>query len=231
MKANSILALAALMAAGSIAFAQDPGPDLGGLDIEDLMKVKVTTATRREEALAKIPSAVFVLSGEEVRRSGLVGLAESLRLAPGVQVSRVNANRWAISSRGFADVYANKLLVQVDGRSVYVPLFSGVYWELQDVVVEDLDRIEVIRGPGATLWGSNAVNGVVSVVTRPARETQGLLTVIGGGSEETLFETVRYGGRIGDGPYYRVYAKHFLKDESYEGTDGWGQGRAGFRMD
>ena len=157
-------------------------------------------------------------------------------MAPGLDVGRVDAHSWAISARGFNDVFANKLLVLIDGRSVYTPLFSGVYWDVQDVLLEDIERIEVIRGPGASLWGANAVNGVINVITKKAAATQGFLATGGGGNEERGFTGFRFGGALGDALHYRVYGKYFDRADSAlpaggQADDGWSSERAGFRVD
>ncbi len=146
---------------------------IADMDMADLLKVQVTSVSKKAQALSDAPSAVFVISNDDIKRSGVTTIPEALRMAPGIDVARVNSNKWAISSRGFNGTYANKLLVLIDGRSVYTPAFSGVYWDAQDVLLEDVDRIEVIRGPGATLWGANAVNGVINVITKHSENTQG----------------------------------------------------------
>ena len=157
-------------------------------------------------------------------------------MAPGVEVARIDANKWAVSVRGFNSRFANKLLVLMDGRSVYSPLFSGVWWDVQDTMLEDIDRIEVIRGPGATLWGANAVNGVINIITKKAGETQGGLIAAGGGTEEKGFGAVRYGLKLDEGADLRVYAKYFNRDRSVtstgaEAADEWDALRTGFRLD
>ena len=166
----------------------------------------------------------------------MTSIPEALRLVPGMQVGRLDANKWAVSARGFNDRLARKLLVLIDGRNVYSPIFSGVFWEVQDVLLEDVDRIEVIRGTGATLWGENAVNGIINIITRHARDTQGGLVTLGGGSEERGFTGVRYGGRISEGAFYRVYAKYFDRDRFVDAAgrptaDDWSMFRGGFRSD
>ena len=157
-------------------------------------------------------------------------------MAPGLDVARVDSHTWAVSSRGFNDSFANKLLVLMDGRSSYTPLFSGVYWDVQDTMLEDIDRIEVIRGPGATMWGANAVNGVINIITRSAKDTQGGLVVAGGGTEELGFGALRYGGKLAENAYYRVYTKYDSRDSSVTpngdtADDRWMMGRTGFRVD
>jgi iron complex outermembrane receptor protein len=205
------------------------------LSLEDLLKIEVISITKRPESRAEVAAAVYVITQEEIRRSGVTSLPEALRLAPGVQVARIDANKWAIGVRGFASRLSRSLLVLIDGRSVYSPLFAGVYWEVQDTLLEDVDRIEVIRGPGGTIWGANAVNGVINIITKKAQETQGGLLVGGGGSEEQGFGGVRYGGKIGENLFYRVYGKAFNRDAAFHSTgpdfDDWRMGQAGFRLD
>ena len=171
--------LAGALLSGSVS-AQD-FPDVTAISLEDLMNLKVTSVSKREQKLADAAAAIFVITQEDIRRSGARNIPEALRLAPGLEVARIDANKWAIASRGFNGRFTNKLLVLIDGRSVYTPLFSGVYWNVQDVLLEDVDRIEVIRGPGATLWGANAVNGVINIITKEANATQGGLVDGAGG--------------------------------------------------
>jgi len=147
--------------------------DIADLSIEELGNIQITSVSRHAERLSDAPAAIFVITGEDIRRSGATRLPEALRLAPNLEVARSSASSYAISARGFNNTIANKLLVLIDGRTVYTPLFSGVFWDAQDVMLEDVERIEVISGPGATLWGANAVNGVINVITRRASDTQG----------------------------------------------------------
>src|SRR6185503_10535480 len=151
---------------------EPPKKDLTELTIDELMNVEITTPARKEQQLIGTPSAVFVILPEDIRRSGARSIPEALRMAPGVQVAQLDASKWAVSARGFNGRFSNKLLVLMDGRTVYTPVFSGVYWDIQDTLLEDIERIEVIRGPGATMWGANAVNGVINIITKPARDTQ-----------------------------------------------------------
>jgi iron complex outermembrane receptor protein len=221
---------------GAIAGGGTTGRDLTEISLDELVNLKVTSVSKKPEKLSHAPAAIAVITGEDMRRSGVTTIAEALRLAPGLEVARVDSISWAISSRGFNDVFANKLLVLMDGRSVYTPLFSGVYWDVQDTMLEDIDRIEVIRGPGAALWGANAVNGVINITTKAAKETQGGLVTAGGGTEERGFTSVRYGGQINDKAWYRVYAKYFNRDDSAtpsgaDAGDDWDQFRTGFRAD
>ncbi len=206
------------------------------LSIEELMNVKVTTVSRRAQKLSEVASAIFVITQDDIRRSGATSIPDALRMAPGVQVDRVSTGQWAISIRGFNGVFANKLQVLMDGRSVYNPLFSGVLWEQQDTLIEDIERIEVIRGPAATVWGANAVNGVINIITKKASETQGTLLSAGGGSFEHGFFGARYGGKINEETPFRVYAKGFTRDntispESANRHDQWHSARGGFRLD
>ncbi|HNJ92847.1 MAG TPA: TonB-dependent receptor [Nitrosomonas sp.] len=206
------------------------------LSIEELMNVKVTTVSRRAQKLSEVASAIFVITQDDIRRSGATSIPDALRMAPGVQVDRVSTGQWAISIRGFNGIYANKLQVLMDGRSVYSPIFSGVLWEQQDTLIEDIERIEVIRGPAATVWGANAVNGVINIITKKAAETQGTLLSAGGGSFEHGFFGARYGGKINEETPFRVYAKGFTRDHmiSPEGAnrhDQWHSARGGFRLD
>lgn len=215
---------------------QPTGVELVGLSLEDLGKIKVTSVSRKSESLSDAAAAIHVITQEDIRRSGVTSLPEALRMAPGLDVARANSRQWAISSRGFNNTFANKLLVLLDGRTLYTPLFSGVFWEETDTVLEDVDRIEVIRGPGATVWGANAVNGVINIITKSARETQGTLISGGGGVEERALGTVRYGGRLGTNVYYRVYGKYSDRDEftlrNGEGAgDSWWMAQGGFRLD
>jgi iron complex outermembrane recepter protein len=231
-----LLVLFCLPAAGQPPSQPEHPVDLTELSIEELMKVEVTSVSRRAEPISAAAAAVFVITQEDIRRSGATSIPEALRMVPGLQVARIDANKWAITARGFNGRFANKLLVLVDGRSVYTPLFSGVFWDVQDLLLEDVDRIEVIRGPGATLWGANAVNGVINVLTRSARETAGGLVAAGGGSEERGFLGLRYGGSLGTSTDYRVYAKTFDRGSGERltggaGADDWSMSRGGFRLD
>ncbi|MEQ1528954.1 MAG: TonB-dependent receptor, partial [Methylococcales bacterium] len=211
-------------------------PEVLDLNIEDLVNVQVTSVSQKAQALSDAPAAVFVISNEDIKRSGVTSIPEALRMAPGVDVARINANKWAISARGFNGSIANKLLVLIDGRSVYTPAFSGVYWDSQDVMLEDVDRIEIIRGPGATLWGANAVNGVINVITKHSEDTQGGLLTAGGGTKETGFGAFRYGAKLGKDTSVRAYIKGFQRDEfkTPEGLnagDDWHKQQGGFRID
>src|SRR5712671_2192382 len=181
--------------------------DLKQLSLEQLANVEVTTASKEPVTIARTPAAVYVLTSEDIRRSGATSIPDALRLVPGVEVARIDSNKWSLGVRGFTGRLSRSVLVLIDGRSVYTPLFAGVYWEVQDTLLEDVDRIEVIRGPGGTIWGANAVNGVINIITKDAKETHGLLASGGGGSLDQDFFGLRYGGHSQDGLSYRVYGK------------------------
>jgi iron complex outermembrane receptor protein len=209
--------------------------NLGDLSLEQLSNIEVTSVSRRAERLQDAAASIYVITADDIRRSGVTSLPDALRLAPNLQVARTNASQYAVSARGFNNTIANKLLVLIDGRTVYTPLFSGVFWDAQSVMLEDIDRIEVISGPGATLWGSNAVNGVINILTRSARETQGTLLALGAGTREHI-GAVRYGGELGANGHYRVYGRYFDRPNTEfasgaSAKDGWNKGQAGFRTD
>jgi iron complex outermembrane recepter protein len=210
--------------------------DLMDLSIDQLMNVNVTSASKKEQKLADVPAAMHVLTSEDLRRSGARNLPEALRLVPGLQVARIDANKWAISARGFNDRFANKMLVLVDGRSTYTNLFSGVFWEAHDIPFDTIDRIEVIRGPGATVWGANAVNGVVNIITKSARDTQGVQVLTGGGSTEHAFVNALAGRAVGSSSWVRLNASFADRSNGWaprgqQAYDNWTTGRFGFRFD
>jgi iron complex outermembrane receptor protein len=209
--------------------------ELTELSLEELMNVEVTTVSKKPERRVDAADAIYVLTGEDIRRSGVRTIPDALRLVPGVQVAQVDSSTWAIGIRGFASPLSRSVLVLVDGRSVYNPLFAGTYWEIQDTFLEDIDRIEVIRGPGGTLWGANAFNGVINIITKNAEQTQGGIAIVRGGTEEQGFGAARYGGSIGDNLHYRAYAKAFNRDggDPSGGSeyDDWWMTRGGFRAD
>ena len=228
--------LSVLLASGTVAQNSRNVPDVTAMSMEDLMNLQVTSVSKRTQKVADAAAAIFVITQEDIRRSGATSIPEALRLVPGLEVARIDQNKWAIGSRGFNGRFDNKLLVLIDGRSVYTPLFSGVYWNVEDVMLEDVDRIEVIRGPGATLWGANAVDGVINVITRKAKATQSAVVTAGGGTEERAAGGVRYGGKLGDNTYYRAYTKYFdwgpsVYPSGMTAHDGWDSLRGGFRAD
>jgi iron complex outermembrane receptor protein len=253
-KTGAALAATSLLVGLGVALATVPGraqqpdstarrPDTGvsaealkQLSIEQLMNLQVTSVSKRPERLAQSAAAIQVITREDIRRSGASSLPEALRLASNLQVAQVDSRQWAIGARGFNGTTTNKLLVLIDGRTVYTPLYSGVFWDVQQVPLADIDRIEVISGPGATLWGSNAVNGVINVIMKHAKDTEGLLVSGGGGTELHGFGTVRYGGALGSDARYRVYGTGFTRSGSalpngLDAADGWHLEQGGFRMD
>jgi iron complex outermembrane receptor protein len=214
----------------------DDTVDPFALSPEQLFDATVMSVSKTSENLRDAPAAVYVLTGEDIMRSGATSIPEALRAVPGLQVARVNASGWAISVRGFNNPLANKLLVLIDGREVYDALFSGVYWDVQDTPLQDVERIEVIRGPGASLWGANAVNGVINIITKHTSDTQGALVSVAGGNDDRAIVTARYGGSMGDDAHWRIYGK-YLNRSSFETPTGadahdeWDEWRGGFRMD
>ena len=242
-RAAGVCAFLGLAIAASGARAQDyaftqtsSGPDLSELSLEELAQVEIISVSRRAEPVAQAAASVFVITAEDIRRSGAPSLPEVLRLAPNLQVQRLNAGEYAITARGFNGFEtSNKLLVLIDGRSVYSPLQSGVFWDSQNLMLEDIERIEVISGPGGTLWGANAVNGVINIITRSARETQGSLISATIGTEDAGL-SLRHGGDLGEAGAWRAYVTAFSRDDTFnpaggDATDGlWGL-RAGARAD
>jgi iron complex outermembrane receptor protein len=226
---------------GAPTLAQKPqqgtgsGVDLTAINIEDLMNIKVTSVSKKEQKLSRTATAIFVITGEDIRRSSATNIPDLLRMVPGLNVAQINTSTWEISSRGFNAQYATKLLILIDGRTVYSPLF-GVNWDVQDVPLEDIDRIEVIRGPGATVWGANAVNGVINIITKSAQETQGGLLTAGGGTHEPGFGVAQYGGNLGPATSYRFFSKGFDYNSfpslsGQDGHDGFDLVHGGFRVD
>lgn len=225
-----------LMGVGAASAASDglSVDELTALSIEELADVRITSVSRVEEDLQSAAAAVSVVTSEEIERSGATAIPEALRLVPGLHVARQSASTWAVSARGFSSANSRNLLVLSDTRSIYTPLFSGVFWDVQDYLLNDVDRIEVIRGPGASLWGANAVNGVISITTKNAQNTQGVYAQAILGTEEQGV-AARYGGRTAGDIYYRVFAKHSEDDNSYApqaiSDDAWQISHAGFRTD
>src|SRR6185295_18522021 len=211
------LSIAILVVVGPFFFAgpsfaqtqnRNPGA-LRKLSLKELMDSDVTSVSKEPEPYREAPAAIQVITGDDIRRSGASSIPEALRLADNLNVAQKNSNGWAISARGFNTDLANKLLVLRDGRSVYTPLFSGVFWDQQDYLLEDIDQIEVISGPGGTLWGANAVNGVINIISKSAKDTQGLYLEGGGGSSLRNFLGVRYGGTLAPNVFFRAYGKFF----------------------
>src|ERR1051325_3925717 len=210
---TAVIAWAVLLGSMSADVGAQTQPDFGNMSIEELMQFPLTLS-RTDERFSQTAAAAYIITGDDIRRSGATSIPEALRGVPGVEVARVDQHTWAVTARGFNDSFANKLLVMIDGRTVYTPLFSGVFWDVQDTVLEDIDHIEIIRGPGSTLWGANAVNGVINIVTKSAAQTQGGLVSGGGGNGEVAFGTLRYGGAINNEAHYRVFVKYFDRDDT-----------------
>ncbi|MGH9664748.1 MAG: TonB-dependent receptor plug domain-containing protein, partial [Bryobacteraceae bacterium] len=235
LQAILFLVLAAPLGASPQNGAKPPA-NLGDASLEELMNVEVTSVSKKDEKLSQTAAAIYVITQEDIRRSGATTIPDLLRMAPGLDVAQIDTNIWAVSARGFNSRFANKLLVLVDGRSVYSEIFSGTFWDSQDMVLEDIDRIEVIRGPGATMWGADAVNGVVNIITKPAKDTQGGLMSAAGGAGERGFGELQYGGRLGSQGYYRAYAKTLdrgpeLATDPGEAQGDWSTAGGGFRLD
>ena len=210
--------------------------DLTQVSIENLMDVEVSSVSKKDQKLLRTAAAVFILTQDDIRRSGATNIPDLLRLVPGLAVAQIDASDWAVTSRGFNGRFANKLLVLIDGRSLYSPDFAGVLWQVQNLMLEDIDRIEVIRGPGATLWGANAVTGVINILTKKSNDTQGGLLSVGGGMQERVFTGARYGMSKGESLAYRFYGNYFNRGEfqslAGQGTrDNWDGVRTGFRLD
>ena len=237
----SLLLTISLSILADTVFAQDDkellaAEDLKKMSMEELMNLEVTSVSKRAEKLIEVASAIQVITREDIRRSAATSLPEALRLASNLQVAQLNSYAHIISARGFNTLYANKLLVMIDGRTVYSPLFAGVFWDAQSVLLEDIERIEVISGPGGTLWEANAVNGVINIITRNAKQGQGLYASGAVGNYVRDFGAIRYGGKIGADLSYRVYAQRNDRDHTFlpEGgasPDQWGLTQGGFRMD
>jgi iron complex outermembrane receptor protein len=232
----TLLALALLAFLPIQAWPQQDSTDLTTKSLEDLMNVEVTSVSKDEQKLSRAASAISVITAEDIRSSGATNIPDLLRMVPGMNVAQINANTWAISARGFNREFSNELLVLVDGRTVYVPTFGGVFWEVLNIPLEDIERIEVIRGPGGTIWGANAVNGVVNIITKKAAETHGALIAGGGGNLYQGFATTQYGGTLGKATDYRLYSKYLTEPEQpnvagQNGGDGWHLLSGGFRAD
>lgn len=215
-------------------FAQTSNAQLKRMTLQELLGIEVTTAGKIPEEAIAVPAAVHVITQDDIRRSGATSIPEILRLAPGLQVARINGGTWAVGIRGFADRLARSILVLIDGRAVYSPLFAGTYWESQDTFIGDIDRIEIIRGPGGTLWGANAVNGIINIITKKAADTPGLVATAGGGSEDRGFVAARYGATAGN-VSYRAYFKALDRGPEFHADgndfDGWRSAQGGARAD
>jgi len=232
------LTLAVLPAAvrGDTPASGDPGPSaLKKMSLEQLSDIDVTTPSKTPQTVFQTPTAIYVLTGDNIRRSGATSIPEALRMAPGVEVARIDSNKWSIGIRGFGSRLARSVLVLIDGRTVYTTLYDGTYWEVQNTDMDDIDRIEVIRGAGGTIWGPNAVDGVINVITKETKDTHGILASAGGGNEEQGFGNLRYGCGNGKDFNYRVYGMAFTRSPELHSDrgnfDDWRDVQAGFRMD
>ncbi len=217
------------------ATAQSTPSALKNLSLEDLSQIEVTSPSNEPTPALQSPTAIYVITGEDIRRSGVTTIPEALRLAPGVEVARIDGSKWSVGIRGFGTRLSRSVLVLIDGRTVYTPLFAGTYWEVQDTLLEDIDRIEVIRGPGGTIWGPNAVNGVINIITKSTKDTRGMFASAGGGNFDQGFANFRYGGDNGKGLTYRGYVKGFTRGPEHhfdrDNFDDWRGIQGGFRMD
>ena len=222
--------------------AAENADNLFDLSLEELMQITVTTVEKSPQSFIDTPRALYVITQEDIRRSGATSIPEALRMVPGVHVAQITAHRWAISIRGFQQEFAGKLLVLLDGRTLYTPTFSGVHWDSNDVVLDQVERIEVLRGPGSVVWGSNAMNGVINIITKKAADTQGGKLNVAAGNEANVLTDVTYGNHAGNW-YWRAYAKYFnwkatsRNDYTAPGlpghsiNDAWNVGRYGVRAD
>lgn len=236
VKVKGVLLAGLVCSFGEICVAEvEPLESYADMSMEELMDVQVYSVAKKHQTLADTAAAAFIITQEDIRHAGATSIPDALRMAPGVQVAQVNAHAWAISIRGFNDRFSNKLLVMIDGRSVYSPLFAGTYWSGQDVMLEDVERIEVIRGPGGTVWGANAVNGVINIRTKHSNDAQGVLVSAQGGNFQSQ-GSLRYGGKLGEDGRYRVYAKGkhnsaYLTPQENDAQDQWDTAQGGFRVD
>lgn len=239
---NVIFALASISYAGStlgshcapLSQSTNQNADLTALSLEQLMDIEITSLGKKPENLSDVAAAAYVITSEDINRSGVTNIADALQMAPGVHVSKLNSHAWAVSARGFNGFFANKLLVLIDGRNVYSSTFGGVYWDQQDLLLEDIERIEVIRGPAASIWGANSMNGVINIITRCSRDTQGTYLTAGAGKEDRGFVGARHGFTVGDDVYVRAYAKahnHDGYEDDLATRDAWRTQQSGFRSD
>jgi iron complex outermembrane receptor protein len=232
-----ILLTAAMVLLMSVpARSQDTTPDLADKSIEDLMNIEVTSVSKTQQKISRTASAIFVITAEDISRSNALNIPDLLRMVPGIDVAQINANTWAITARGRNGRFSNQLLVMLDGRSVYSNTINGVFWDVLDLPLEDVERIEVIRGPGSSVWAANAVSGVINIITKKASDTSGALVAAGGGNVDQGFGTLQYGGKLGQETTFRAFAKYFNQDHfpsftGQDGGDGWNLARIGFRTD
>ena len=230
-----------LTCSAGLSFPDSPQPDPAGpaalkqMSLEELSQIDITSVSKEPKEAFQTPVAIYVITSDDIRRSGANSIPEALRLAPGVEVARIDANKWSVGIRGFGSRLSRSVLVLIDGRTVYTTLLAGTYWEVQDTVMDDIDRIEIIRGPGGTIWGPNAVNGVINIITKDTKDTHGALVTAGGGNVEQGFGSFRYGGGNGKDLNYRFYTKGFTRGPQHHADDknfdDWRGAQAGFRMD
>jgi iron complex outermembrane recepter protein len=230
----ALIVLSAFLAGPSR--ADENQADLANQSLENLMNMQVTSVSKTEQKLSQTAAAVFVITQEDIARSGATNIPDLLRMVPGMDVAQINGSTWAISSRGFNQQFSNKLMVMVDGRPVYTSTFAGVFWDVMDLPLEDIERIEVIRGPGGAIWGANAVDGVINIIMKKAGETKGGVVTAGAGNVEQGFGMMQYGGSLGNETDFRVYTKYFDQNHllgltGQNGADGWHALRGGFRVD
>ncbi len=243
-RSNILVSLTLIFLIISLSYAKDQSLNIDKLspeeimmlDVETLMNIQVTSVSKKSEKLINTAAAIFVITADDIRRMGATSIPETLRVVPGLVVARIDASSWAVSSRGFNGRFANKLLVLVDGRTVYSPVFAGVNWDAQDTMISDIARIEVIRGPGAAMWGANAVNGVINIITKRASETVGSTLTVGSGNKDLSITEWRYGKKIDPDKYFRIYTKYTNRDDFIDAnknasSDAWQTIRGGFRMD
>ena len=222
---------------GGTSEASTPENEFLDMDLSQLMNVTITSVSKKKQRLSEAAAAVYVITQEDIRRSGVTHIAEALAMAPGIQVARISASKWSVSSRGFAGYTSNKLLVLMDGRSVYSPAYSGTFWDMQNTLLEDIDRIEVIRGPGGTIWGANAVNGVINIITKKSADAHGGLVRVGAGDQESAQAAARFGGALNPKADGRVYlsgndrSSNTLASDGSDANDGWRNIQGGFRLD
>ncbi len=233
---TTILASCPLLAPAAYAAPEMEPSELLNLSLEQLSNIEVTSVSKKAEKETEAAAAIYVITQEDIKRSGATAIPELLRMVPGITVTRAGSHDWTVTSRGSNDQFSNKLLVLMDGRTIYSHLFSGVIWEVQDTMLEDIDRIEVIRGPGATLWGANAVNGVINIITKSAKDTQGGLAVASAGNQVRGIGSMRYGGKLAEESHIRTYAKYTdynseFRPNGSSANDNWHKSQAGFRSD
>jgi iron complex outermembrane receptor protein len=233
---EAIVRMTILVSVAIPAWPQQKVDDLTNQSLEQLMNIEVTSASKKAESISAAPAAIFVITGNDIRRGGFSSIPDALRTVPGMHVAQQSSHVWQVAARGFSSVFNNEMLVLIDGRLVYTPLFGEVWWHVQDPPLEDIDRIEVIRGPGGTLWGSNAVNRVINIIMKKSENTQGTLISASAGVDEGYESRVRYGGKLGNNATYRIYgtSNDWLSSVNGAGIDNydtWSISQGGMRLD